>query len=166
MVVEHVAVELAAFTVDHVGVVLGEVLREQAAPPVVASIEVAVAPPGMAQIARLDGGNVVHRGPPDRDAGRRRQLLEVPREQRVGVLHPGDFAQAIALGLILLTIGGRLIPAGEVALITLLEIVLGPLWVWAFLAERPATATLVGGLVVLTAVLVQARSDTAPAVLP
>ena len=70
------------------------------------------------------------------------------------------------LGLILLTIGGRLIPAGEVALITLLEIVLGPLWVWAFLAERPATATLVGGLVVLTAVLVQARSDTAPAVLP
>ena len=72
----------------------------------------------------------------------------------------------IGLGLILLTIGGRLIPAGEVALITLLEIVLGPLWVWAFLAERPATATLVGGLVVLTAVLVQARSDTAPAVLP
>jgi drug/metabolite transporter (DMT)-like permease len=72
----------------------------------------------------------------------------------------------IGLGLIFLTIGGRLIPAGEVALITLLEIVLGPLWVWAFLAERPATATLVGGVIVLAAVLVQARSNPAPAVLP
>ena len=35
----------------------------------------------------------------------------------------------IGLGFVFLTIGGRLIPAGEVALITLLEIVLGPLWV-------------------------------------
>jgi len=72
----------------------------------------------------------------------------------------------IGLGLVFLTIGGRLIPAAEVALITLLEIVLGPLWVWLFLSERPAAATLVGGLVVLAAVLVQARSAVAPAVLP
>ncbi len=35
----------------------------------------------------------------------------------------------IGLGLIFLTIGARLIPAAEVGLITLLEIVLGPLWV-------------------------------------
>lgn len=65
----------------------------------------------------------------------------------------------IGLGFLLLTIGGRLIPAGEVALITLLEIVLGPLWVWAFLAEQPAAATLVGGAIVLGAVLLQAKSD-------
>ena len=65
----------------------------------------------------------------------------------------------IGLGFVLLTIGGRLIPAGEVALITLLEIVLGPLWVWAFLAEQPAAATLVGGSIVLGAVLLQAKSD-------
>ena len=63
----------------------------------------------------------------------------------------------IGLGFVLLTIGGRLIPAGEVALITLLEIVLGPLWVWLFVSERPGTATLVGGLVVLCAVAFQAR---------
>ena len=67
----------------------------------------------------------------------------------------------IGLGFVFLTIGGRLIPAGEVALITLLEIVLGPLWVWAFLGERPPTATLVGGAIVLGAVLLEAR--TAPA---
>jgi drug/metabolite transporter (DMT)-like permease len=71
----------------------------------------------------------------------------------------------IGLGFILLTIGARLIPAGEVALITLLEIVLGPLWVWIFLGERPATLTLVGGAVVLAAVLVQARPEPPDAVL-
>jgi drug/metabolite transporter (DMT)-like permease len=69
----------------------------------------------------------------------------------------------IGLGFVFLTIGGRLIPAGEVALITLLEIVLGPLWVWLVLSERPSTATLVGGAVVLGAVLLEARSQPAPA---
>jgi len=69
----------------------------------------------------------------------------------------------IGLGFVFLTIGGRLIPAGEVALITLLEIVLGPLWVWTFLGERPSTATLVGGAIVLGAVLLEARTEPASA---
>jgi drug/metabolite transporter (DMT)-like permease len=67
----------------------------------------------------------------------------------------------IGLGLIFLSIGGRLIPAAEVALITLLEIVLGPMWVWVFLSERPSTATLVGGAIVLAAVLVQSARQAA-----
>ena len=61
----------------------------------------------------------------------------------------------IGLGLIFLTIGGRLIPAAEVALITLLEIVLGPLWVWIVLSEQPSTATIAGGAIVLGAVTFQ-----------
>jgi drug/metabolite transporter (DMT)-like permease len=61
----------------------------------------------------------------------------------------------IGLGFVLLTIGARLIPAGEVALITLLEIVLGPLWVWLALSQHPSTATLVGGAVVVGAVLLE-----------
>jgi len=69
----------------------------------------------------------------------------------------------IGLGFVLLTVGARLIPAGEVALITLLEVVLGPLWVWLFLSEQPATVTLVGGAIVLVAVLVEARGGAAPA---
>jgi drug/metabolite transporter (DMT)-like permease len=68
----------------------------------------------------------------------------------------------IGLGFIFLTIGGRLIPAGEVALITLLEIVLGPLWVWVFLSEGPGAATLAGGAIVLGAVLLQARGGAPP----
>jgi drug/metabolite transporter (DMT)-like permease len=62
----------------------------------------------------------------------------------------------IGLGLAFLTIGARLIPASEVALITLLEVVLGPLWVWLALSERPSTATLLGGTVVVAAVVLQA----------
>jgi drug/metabolite transporter (DMT)-like permease len=69
----------------------------------------------------------------------------------------------IGLGFVFLTIGGRLIPAGEVALITMLEIVLGPLWVWVFLGEQPPTATLIGGGIVLGAVLLEARTEPASA---
>jgi drug/metabolite transporter (DMT)-like permease len=64
-------------------------------------------------------------------------------------------AGQIGLGLIFLTIGARLIPAAEVALITLLEIVLGPLWVWIALGEQPSATTLAGGAIVLAAVVIQ-----------
>ena len=62
----------------------------------------------------------------------------------------------MGVGLAFLTIGARLIPPAQVAVISLLEIVLGPLWVWLAYEERPATATVVGGLVVVAAVVVQA----------
>src|SRR5207237_9888215 len=55
----------------------------------------------------------------------------------------------IGLGLVLLTIGARLIPAAEVALITLVEIVLGPLWVWLFLSVHPIAPPLAGWCLVL-----------------
>jgi drug/metabolite transporter (DMT)-like permease len=54
-----------------------------------------------------------------------------------------------------------------VALITLLEIVLAPLWVWLTISETPATATLVGGVVLIAAVILQVggeeSSDERPA---
>ncbi len=65
----------------------------------------------------------------------------------------------IGLGFMLLTVGARLIPAAQVGLITLLEVVLGPVWVWAALDERPSTLTLVGGAVVITAIVIQTRGS-------
>jgi drug/metabolite transporter (DMT)-like permease len=65
-------------------------------------------------------------------------------------------AGQIGLGLALLSVGARLIPAAEIATITLLEVVLGPLWVWMAVSERPSTATLVGGAIVVVGVLLQA----------
>jgi drug/metabolite transporter (DMT)-like permease len=64
----------------------------------------------------------------------------------------------IGLGFALLTVGARLIPAAQVGLITLLEVVLGPLWVWLALDERPSTLTLVGGTIVIVAIVVQTRA--------
>jgi drug/metabolite transporter (DMT)-like permease len=64
-------------------------------------------------------------------------------------------AGQVGLGLAFLTVGARLIPAAEVALITLLEIVLGPLWVWIVLGERPALIAVIGGVVVIFAVVLQ-----------
>jgi drug/metabolite transporter (DMT)-like permease len=68
----------------------------------------------------------------------------------------------MALGLAFLTAGARLISAAEVALIVLLEVVLGPLWVWLALDQRPANATLIGGAIVIAAVVVQARGELEP----
>ena len=65
----------------------------------------------------------------------------------------------MGLGLAFLTIGARLIPPAQVAVISLLEVVLGPLWVWLAYEERPSLATFVGGLVVVGAVVVQATGD-------
>jgi drug/metabolite transporter (DMT)-like permease len=59
----------------------------------------------------------------------------------------------------LITIGARMINAAEVALITLLEVVLGPLWVWIAFSESPDAATLVGGMVVLVAVIIQVSGE-------
>jgi drug/metabolite transporter (DMT)-like permease len=64
----------------------------------------------------------------------------------------------IGLGFALLTVGARLIPAAQVGLITLLEVVLGPLWVWLALDERPSTATLIGGAIVIVAIVIQTRA--------
>ncbi len=68
----------------------------------------------------------------------------------------------MGLGLAFLTVGARLIPAAEAALITLLEVVLGPLWVWLAYGEKPGAAALVGGSVVVAAVVLQ-TAQRAPA---
>jgi drug/metabolite transporter (DMT)-like permease len=57
----------------------------------------------------------------------------------------------LPLGFGLLAVAPRYIPGPEVALITLLETVLGPLWVWLAIREIPTGAALGGGLIVIGA---------------
>lgn len=64
-------------------------------------------------------------------------------------------AGQMGIGMALFTVGARLIPAAEVGLITLLEVVLGPVWVWLALSEQPDAATLIGGAIILVAVIGQ-----------
>ena len=53
----------------------------------------------------------------------------------------------------LLSLGPRYLTAAEVSMITLLEVILAPLLVWAMLGENPGTRSLVGGAVIVLAVL-------------
>ena len=69
----------------------------------------------------------------------------------------------MGLGLVLFTMGARLIIASEVALITLLEVVLGPFWAWVAVSETPEAMTVVGGAVVTLAVVLQTTERSAPA---
>ena len=57
------------------------------------------------------------------------------------------------LGLLLLTVGTRLLSATRSALIGSLETPLAPLWVWLAFREVPSLTTCVGGAVVMTAVV-------------
>lgn len=47
------------------------------------------------------------------------------------------------------------IPAAEAGLIGLLDTVIAPLWVFMIFSERPADAAIIGGLIVLGAVIYQ-----------
>jgi drug/metabolite transporter (DMT)-like permease len=58
-----------------------------------------------------------------------------------------------AIGLPLFTLGARLLPAIETALIGALDAPLAPLWVWLVFAEVPGASTLLGGVIVFGAVL-------------
>ena len=48
----------------------------------------------------------------------------------------------------------RILSAPEVALIMLLEMLLGPLWVWLAIGEEPASATILAGLVIAITIVV------------
>ena len=57
---------------------------------------------------------------------------------------------------ILITLAARLVPATEITLLMLLEVVAAPIWVWIGVGEVPALLTLIGSAIVLRAVAVQA----------
>ncbi len=56
-------------------------------------------------------------------------------------------------GHALFTLGSRHVPAAEITLIALVEMMLGPLWVWLFVDEVPGELTMVGGAVVFAAIV-------------
>ena len=58
----------------------------------------------------------------------------------------------VGTGLVLYTIGSRVVPAGELVLLSMTEVVLGPLWVWIFVGETVSFYTLLGGSILLLAI--------------
>ena len=74
-------------------------------------------------------------------------------------------AGLLAAGLILYTLGSRTIPAAETTLLSLVEVMLAPVWAWWLLGEGASVGTFAGGAIVLVAVgfnaLSGARVETA-----
>ncbi len=71
------------------------------------------------------------------------------------------FGAVFAVSLVLWTAGVRLIPAAEAGLLTSSETPFSILLAWVVLAEAPPLVTVVGGLLVLGAVLTHAGADLA-----
>lgn len=66
----------------------------------------------------------------------------------------------VGAGLILFTLGSRTLPAAELTLLSLSEVLLGPFWVWLFLGEEASLRTLIGGALLLAAIAGNALSGT------
>ena len=62
-------------------------------------------------------------------------------------------ATTTGFAYLLFLTGGRLIPSSEAGLIGLLDVPLAPLWVWLAFGEEPGNSALIGGSIVLAALL-------------
>ena len=65
----------------------------------------------------------------------------------------------VALGLTLFFLGSRLLPSGQAALISTLETPLMPFWIWVAFRELPAVHALIGGALVIGAVVADIAGD-------
>ena len=61
----------------------------------------------------------------------------------------------LAFGFICVTIGSKTTPAVTVGLLMLLETIFAPIWVWLFLNEVPPSSVLIGGLIIILAVVLK-----------
>ena len=65
------------------------------------------------------------------------------------IIVPLMCVMCVAIPFVLVTIAPRFITAAEVNLCFLLEVVLGPIWVWLVISEKPSLETLYGGIVII-----------------
>lgn len=65
----------------------------------------------------------------------------------------------LGAGLAMFVTGARLVPAALAALVSTVEPVLGPVWVWLFHGEVPGTRTLIGGAIVFAALFAHILND-------
>lgn len=66
----------------------------------------------------------------------------------------------LAFGFICVTIGTKTTQAVTVGLLMLLETIFAPIWVWIFLNEVPPLSVLVGGLIVISAVVLKSSDKS------
>ncbi len=65
-------------------------------------------------------------------------------------------AVTLSGGMVLYTLGSRVVPAAELTLLTMIEVMLAPLIVWVVLGETASRTTLLGGVFILAAIVMTA----------
>jgi drug/metabolite transporter (DMT)-like permease len=61
----------------------------------------------------------------------------------------------LAFGFICITIGSRTTPSTTIGLLMLTETLFAPIWVWLFLNEIPPLSVLIGGTVIILAIILK-----------
>jgi len=64
----------------------------------------------------------------------------------------------LGLGLSIYTFGSKVVPAAELVLLSMTEVLLGPVWVWVFIGEIASVWTFVGGAILMVAIAGNALS--------
>ena len=68
----------------------------------------------------------------------------------------------MGMGLLLFTLGSRVLPAAKLTLLSLSEVFFAPLWVWIFLGESISEQTLMGGGILVLAIVWNIIADHRP----
>ena len=61
----------------------------------------------------------------------------------------------LAFGFICITIGSRTTPSTTIGLLMLTETLFAPIWVWLFLNEIPPLSVIIGGCIIITAIILK-----------
>lgn len=64
----------------------------------------------------------------------------------------------LAFGLAIYTIGSRVVEAAELGLLSMVEVMLAPVWVWLILGEGASIGTFLGGAILLAAIAFNAAT--------
>jgi len=109
--------------------------------------------------AKESGGRVRELLPATALAGILAALFSMPMIDSYA-LNQSDFLLSLSfgsvqvgVGFILITLAAQIVPAAQVALLSLTETALAPLWVWLVFTETPGANTLIGGAIIVAAVL-------------
>ncbi len=93
-------------------------------------------------------------------------LVSIPFAQGIAAVTPGDVGILamfglfqVGLGLTFFTIGSRHLPSGQASLIATLETPLMPFWVYLGFGEIPSLRALIGGALVMSAVIADILAD-------
>jgi drug/metabolite transporter (DMT)-like permease len=94
-------------------------------------------------------------------------LVSIPFAKGIGAVTPADLGilamfgvLQVGVGLSLFTFGSRFLPSGQASLIATLETPMMVLWIWVAFHEVPSLRALIGGALVMGAVIADILADT------